>query len=216
VENKLNIRLEKASKRFIGEWIFREVSMEIAPREKIVVLGSNGSGKSTLMQIIAGYQTLTKGELTYAEDGKNFSADKLTLRLSISAPYLELIEDYDLAEAIAHQQIFKPFLPGLDVKRIIELSGLEKSRSKQIRLYSSGMKQRLKLTLAILADCPLLFLDEPCSNLDAEAVSWYKNLTSAYAGEKTILVCSNNMKEEFEFCTREIEMAELKEKISAK
>jgi ABC-type multidrug transport system ATPase subunit len=209
MENNIRIELQNAAKRFVGEWIFKNASIGIDPKEKIVILGANGSGKSTLMQVIVNYQTLTRGKIGYFTGAKEISNDKIFQHLSIAAPYLELIEEYNLAEAIAHQKIFKPFFKDLDTKKIIDLSGLEKSKAKPIRLYSSGMKQRLKLTLSVLADCPLLFLDEPCSNLDANAVAWYKNLVQTFAKEKTIVVCSNNIKDEFEFCEREILMEEL-------
>ena len=73
------------------------------------------------------------------------------------------------------------------------------------------MKQRVRLTLAILADCPLLLLDEPVSNLDKAAIEWYKNLINTYALHKTIVVCSNSIKEEHSFCNKELDMADYKQ-----
>ncbi len=72
------------------------------------------------------------------------------------------------------------------------------------------MRQRLKLTLAILADAPILFLDEPTTNLDATVIDWYKNMISTYAMHKTIVVCSNSIKEEYGFCERIITMEDFK------
>jgi ABC-type multidrug transport system ATPase subunit len=72
------------------------------------------------------------------------------------------------------------------------------------------MKQRVRLTLAVLADCPLLLLDEPVSNLDIAAIDWFKNLIGKYAAHKTIVVCSNSIKEEFEFCTKELDVSKFK------
>ncbi|HRD39294.1 MAG TPA: ATP-binding cassette domain-containing protein, partial [Bacteroidia bacterium] len=93
---------------------------------------------------------------------------------------------------------------------IIELSGLGASKNKFIKNYSSGMRQRVRLTLAILADCELLLLDEPVSNLDKNAIDWFKGLVKDYASHKTIIVCSNSIKEEFEFCTKELNVADYK------
>ena len=72
------------------------------------------------------------------------------------------------------------------------------------------MKQRAKLALAVLADCELLLLDEPASNLDKNATEWYKQIISQYASHKTIIVCSNSVKEEFSFCTKELNVGDYK------
>ena len=72
------------------------------------------------------------------------------------------------------------------------------------------MRQRVKLGLAILADCPVLLLDEPCSNLDANAIAWYQTMIKEFASDKTILVCSNTVKEEYLFCTNRIEIENYK------
>ncbi|MBC7862100.1 MAG: ATP-binding cassette domain-containing protein, partial [Bacteroidia bacterium] len=90
MENNIRIELVNASKRFITEWIFKNASISISPKEKIVILGSNGSGKSTLMQVISGYQTLTKGTINYFSGEKKIEGDKIFQNLSIAAPYLEL------------------------------------------------------------------------------------------------------------------------------
>jgi ABC-type multidrug transport system ATPase subunit len=213
--NNLKISLKEISKRFLSEWIFKNVSLEINPAEKIVITGPNGSGKSTLLQVLANYQAFTKGQINYLGGEKEIDADQVFEQISIAAPYLELIEDFSLSESIEHQKIFKPFLPGLTTEKIVELSGLgKKNAAKEIRLYSSGMKQRAKLTLAVLADCPLLLLDEPCSNFDTNAIKWYNELVREFALHKTIIVCSNNVREEFSFCDRQINIEDYKEKIS--
>ena len=72
------------------------------------------------------------------------------------------------------------------------------------------MRQRLKLTLAILADAPILFLDEPTTNLDATVIDWYKLMIATYAMHKTIIVCSNSIKDEYAFCKRIITMEDFK------
>lgn len=115
-----------------------------------------------------------------------------------------------LQEQIEHAAIYKAFYNNLASENIVELSGLAAHKDKYIKLFSSGMKQRLKLTLAILADAPILFLDEPTTNLDATVIDWYKNMITNYAMHKTIVVCSNSIKDEYSFCDRIITMEDFK------
>jgi ABC-type multidrug transport system ATPase subunit len=72
------------------------------------------------------------------------------------------------------------------------------------------MKQRLKVGLAILADAPLLLLDEPLSNLDKEGVQWYDNLMQQYVNNKTVIIASNNIEDEIKFCNSIIDISNFK------
>jgi ABC-type multidrug transport system ATPase subunit len=206
----VNIRLRDAGKKFGREWIFRKVSLDIKAGEKIAILGLNGSGKSTLLQALTGYLTLNEGGLTYSENDKQIDTEHYYKLISLASPYLELVEDFTLKEQIAHAAIYKPFLKNLSLERVLELSGLAAHKNKYIKLFSSGMKQRLKLTLAILADVPILLLDEPTTNLDATVIDWYKQLITHYASKKTIIVCSNSIKDEYGFCDKVITMEDFK------
>lgn len=210
LQNTIDIKVTNAGKKFGREWIFRNVSLEITRGEKIVILGLNGSGKSTLLQALTGYLTLNEGELIYLNNQQKIDDEQQYTLISLASPYLELIEDFTLQEQIEHVSIYKSFINHLTTEQIIELSGLSAHKNKYIRLFSSGMKQRLKLTLAILADAPILFLDEPTTNLDATVINWYKSLISNFGINKTIIVCSNSIKDEYDFCERIITMEDYK------
>lgn len=175
-----------------------------------MVLGLNGSGKSTLLQAFTSYLTLNEGNVSYTRSQASIPTESIYKLISVASPYLELVEDFTLREQIKHAALFKPFLNDLSASEVIELSGLSAHHGKFIRLFSSGMKQRLKLTLAILADAPVLFLDEPTTNLDATVVEWYKELIARYAMHKTIIVCSNSIKDEYAFCNRTLTMEDYK------
>lgn len=210
MQNAITITLTNAGKKFGREWIFRKVSLNIKAGQKIAILGLNGSGKSTLLQALTGYLTLNEGELTYSFNQQKIEDEKQYTYISLASPYLELVEDFTLQEQIEHLAVYKAFLNGLTTEAIVELSGLEAHKNKYIKLFSSGMKQRLKLTLAILADAPILFLDEPTTNLDATVIDWYKNMIAKYALHKTIVVCSNSIKDEYDFCDKVITMEDFK------
>lgn len=212
MNHTLNISINNAGKKFGKNWIFRNLNLEILPAEKIAILGLNGSGKSTLLQAISGYLTLNTGEIYFSVNDTKIDTEHMFLLCSFASPYIELIEDFTLLELIKHAAIYKPFMNDLTIEQVVEISGLNDHCDKYIHQFSSGMKQRLKLTLAILADVPVLLLDEPTSNLDAKVIEWYQSLIKTYAMHKTIIVCSNSIKEEFSFCTKTITMENFKAK----
>ena len=99
---------------------------------------------------------------------------------------------------------------GIGAEEVLKVAELAHAQNKFIKHYSSGMKQRLKLALAILADTPLLLLDEPLSNLDRQGFDWYGEMIAGKASGKTILVCSNTVPEEYAFCDRNVRMGDYK------
>ncbi len=207
----IEIELHNLGKRFSREWIFRGVTTSIGKNEKLVITGANGSGKSTLLQIIAGYILPTEGKLKWKlNNGNEINNDSIYKHVSIASPMLELIEEFTAVEIINHQKEFKKFQGNFSANDLLEIALFNQHKNKYIKHFSSGMKQRLKLLLAVTADVPLLLLDEPIINLDNTGVEWYKNLIYNYATDKTIIVCSNKIKDEYDYCTREISIDEYK------
>ena len=220
----MKITLTDAGKRFNRDWIFRRLSYEFNTGHSYAITGPNGSGKSTLLQVIAGAIATSEGKVEYSltddrwpmADSKELSTvncqlstEKIYRYLSFSAPYLELIEEMTLVEFLRFHQVFKPFFPSLSPDRVIDLIELRDSAHKQIRYYSSGMKQRVKLAQAIFSFTPLLLLDEPCTNLDAPGIGLYHQLISEYAEGRLIIVSSND-EQEYDFCEKRIDMMQYK------
>jgi ABC-2 type transport system ATP-binding protein len=129
------------------------------------------------------------------------SADEVYRYLSLAAPYLELIEEMSALEFLRFHGSFKAFLPGCDETDIIWQVGLGDAADKQIRYYSSGMKQRMKLAQAIFSDTPVLLLDEPCTNLDVDGITLYRELIIRYSRDRLVIVSSND-RQEYEFCDK--------------
>ena len=206
----MKISLDNTGKRFNREWIFRGLNYQIESAERIAILGANGSGKSTLLQTIAGYITPTKGIISYSESDHLIVSTVLFQSISIAAPYMQVYEDMTLKESIIYHNRFKPFLEGCSIDDLIGLLYLEGQENKQIKYFSSGMKQRLRLGLAILSNAPLLLLDEPTSNLDRKGIVWYRNMIETYSKDRTIIVSSNHLEEEMDFCSRQIVMEDYK------
>ena len=201
----MQISLAEACKRFNKEWIFKNLNFQFEAGKHYALVGNNGSGKSTLLQIIAGYSDLTKGSISWSP----FDAINIYEQISFAAPYLELVEEFTATEQFEFQAQFKPIQKDLSTEKILELIGLKNAAHKQIRYYSSGMKQRLKLALAIFSDCPILLLDEPCSNLDKEGYALYDTLIKEYAMHKLIIVGSNDPAE-YHFCKAQVNLMDYK------
>ncbi|BFG70529.1 heme ABC exporter ATP-binding protein CcmA [Sediminibacterium sp. KACHI17] len=197
------IELSDAGKKFNREWIFRTINYRFESGKKYALTGPNGSGKSTLLQVLAGSMTLSQGDIKWVMNQQNLDPDHVFKHLSIAAPYLELIEEMTAVEFLDFHRSFKPLLNNISITDILETIGLEKAAHKQIRYFSSGMKQRIKLAQAIFSDCSLLLLDEPCTNLDEHGYALYHHLIDTYAKEKTIIVSSNDVNE-YGFCTNKI------------
>jgi ABC-type multidrug transport system ATPase subunit len=206
----MQIQLNAASKRFNKEWIFSNLNFSFITGQHYALIGNNGSGKSTLLQIIAGYIGLTKGQINWINTaGKNIDSTNIFQYISIAAPYLELVEELTALEQIAFHQQFKPLQSGLNPAELLEKIGLVNAADKQIRNFSSGMKQRLKLALAIFDQAPILLLDEPCSNLDQEGIQTYHHLMQSYAMHKLIIVASNDT-QEYQFCNQQLALSDFK------
>jgi ABC-type transport system involved in cytochrome c biogenesis ATPase subunit len=176
----LQISLHSASKRYNKDWIFKDLTYTFDMGNHYAFIGNNGSGKSTLLQCVAGYISLSKGTIKWGD----YDTNNIYKQISIAAPYLELIEEFTTIEQFKFHTQFKPLIKDISVEQIIEMIGLKDSSHKQIRYFSSGMKQRLKLALAIFADAPILLLDEPCSNLDLDGYALYHMLIQKYARQQ--------------------------------
>lgn len=204
------ISLQNVGKRYNQEWIFRGISHVFQPNEHTVILGANGSGKSTLLQTILGLNTASEGEVAYTVLGVEKTPNDNLGLFSIAAPYLELIEEFTLEEALDFHQKMTPFQDGLMPDSIMEKLYLGDSKKKQIKYFSSGMKQRVKLGLALLSKTPFVLLDEPTSNLDSKAIDWYQNLVEENKKDRILVVCSNDQSAEFGFCTQQLNLANYK------
>ena len=204
----MKIILSDAGKRFNREWIFRHFDYQFFSSQAYAITGPNGSGKSTLLQFIAGALMPSEGKLDYYNTENKPVSDYYSL-ISIAAPYLETVEEMTANEFFRFHREFKPLLQGLTILQILELVGLQQAADKQIRYYSSGMKQRVKLAQAFFSDTPVVLLDEPTTNLDAPGIALYHELVRAYCPERLVIVSSNDPLE-YSFCERVINMNDLK------
>jgi ABC-type multidrug transport system ATPase subunit len=215
----MTISLSDAGKRYNRDWIFRHLTCSFHSGSSYAITGPNGSGKSTLLQAVGGALALSEGNLSYQLPLTSHQSsvgsrqppetDSLYQYISIAAPYLEVIEEMTATEFLQFHQKFKPLLPGLGIGHIIAAVGLISAAHKQIRYYSSGMKQRVKLAQAIFSNTPVVLLDEPCTNLDAAGIQLYQQLVNDYCRERLVLVSSND-EQEYGFCRERLNILDWK------
>ena len=205
----MTIRLENAAKRYRLEWVFRKVNYTFEAGGRYALLGPNGSGKSTLLKILSGFLSPSRGKVLHLEGDRPIPREDLYRTVSLAAPYVELIEELTLWEAIRFHQRFKPFQEGWSATDVLHLLPFSKQKNKQIKFFSSGMKQRLKLALALCSDASLILLDEPGTNLDAQGQEWYLQLVDQLAADRLLIVASN-VKADLSFCDQELNILDYK------
>ncbi|MBO2007450.1 ATP-binding cassette domain-containing protein [Hymenobacter negativus] len=199
----MQINATGLGKRFKRDWIFRGLTHTFQPGSATAVLGPNGAGKSTLLNTFSGQLLPTEGTLAYSLAGKTVAVEDIPAHLAYAAPYLELLEELTLLELLQFHTRFKPLRAGISLDKLIGMMYLEKARHQLVREFSSGMKQRLKLALALYADAPLLLLDEPTTNLDTTGAAWYLEHVQATRVGRTLLL-SSNVPAEYDFCDEHI------------
>jgi ABC-2 type transport system ATP-binding protein len=188
------IELRGVSKTYGRKAAVDDLSFAVKPGIVTGFLGPNGSGKSTTMRLILGLDAPDAGEVTV--NGKRYRDHRAPLHqvgalLQASSIHTgRSAYDHLLAMAQTH---------GLGRERVeamIELVGLGEVARKRAGTFSLGMRQRLGIASALLADPRVVMLDEPINGLDPEGILWVRNLLKGLAAEgKTVFVSSHLMSE---------------------
>jgi len=186
------ITVNDLSKRYNREWIFRRLNYRFDAGKTYAITGPNGSGKSTLLQVLWGQIPQTAGTLRYENGEGTISPEEAFRHISIATPYMDLIEEFTLAEMLQFHFQLKRIRNGLTVADVLERMYLGDAYEKQLINFSSGMKQRLKLGLAFFTTADVYFLDEPGTNLDRRAFDWYRKEFADLPKEAISFVASND------------------------
>ena len=206
----MDILVQGLGKKFQKHWVFRDFNYHFKNNHAYAITGPNGSGKSTLLQIISGFAPASSGLVQYKNpDGGMVPESVFYQYHTFAAPYLELIEEFTLFEILQFHFSFKKPVDGLNLKSMATRMYLSSSLNKQIKYFSSGMKQRLKLGLAFYAESPILLLDEPTTNLDEKGVEWYHQEVTK-ARENRLILVSSNIKNEYKYCREVIDLLDFK------
>lgn len=208
----MQIQLKNIGKRFGSSssgWIFRDVNQQFELGKAYALTGNNGSGKSTLLKIISGGLTPTIGAAEFKQNNQIIEWGEAAKLINYAAPYVDLIEHLTLEEHLKFHFQFKHFLEGMIIESVISSIEMQADRSKLIKDFSSGMKQRLKLALSLYTENPILLLDEPTANLDKKWSDWYLDQILKLKSKRLIVIASND-KLEYEFCDEVVSVLDYK------
>ncbi len=205
----MQITLDKIAKRYGYEWIFRNIDFSIKTGDRIAITGPNGSGKSTLVRIILGALDPSHGKVNYEVDSAKVSVEDINDQFSFTGPYMDIIDNFTLDEMVKFHFSFRKPLEGISKKDIAAIALLDKSRKKEISKFSSGMQQRLKLTLALCSQSTAVVLDEPTTNLDEASKKWVEGMLETHLGNRTLIIATNE-KRDADLCSRQLNIGDYK------
>jgi heme exporter protein A len=186
--------------------VFSGVSFDLKNGDTLAVSGRNGSGKSTLLKIIASLISPSAGSFSMTVDGSAV-ADRFMFRhIGMVAPYLQVYEEFT---ALENLQLIDRIRGGsrdaAEYDRLLAMVSLDRRRHDFVRTFSSGMKQRLKYALAWMERPPLLLLDEPRTNLDAEGIAMALSLVDEQR-KGGIVIIATNEQEDVDVCSTRISL----------
>lgn len=206
----MKIILTDVGRRYNREWIFKHITYEFESGQSYAILGPNGSGKSTLLKVLSGSLAPSAGNIYFEMNDKAVDVEGIFQSLSLATPYVELIEEFTLREQIQFHFKFKNYLSGYSEAEVVQLLGLEKAIDKELKYFSSGMKQRVKLALACCSDSTLVLLDEPTSNLDTAGEGWYLELVDKTKRANRLFIICSNQEKEYTFCDHSLSISDYK------
>lgn len=202
----ISIIAKNISKSFTGkQFVLQNLSFEVTNGDILGVCGPNGSGKSTLLKIIIGVMAATKGEINWVINDQSVSKSDLYYYFGFVAPYLNIYEEFTPIELIRIvSKMRKIDVSERDLKQILEDFYLFEHRNKQIRNFSSGMKQRMKLLLSKLHNPKVLIYDEPTSNLDEKGIELVYSIIENQKASSGIVIIASNDERELIWCNKKV------------
>lgn len=200
------IKLEKVGKQFAYRWLYRDIDLVFNSPVSYAVKGPNGSGKSTLLKLIATYLLPSKGTVKYFKNGAELAPDQVAASLVFTAPYVQLIDEFTLGELYDFHSTYRSVK--LSKQAWIDLLDFGHEVRKPIQYFSSGMKQRVNLSLSLCTKAEVFLIDEPTTNLDIQGKAWYRSLIDQFC-QNTLLIIASNDAEDHDFCQESISVESL-------
>ncbi|MFA6456737.1 MAG: ABC transporter ATP-binding protein [Bacteroidota bacterium] len=191
---KLTFKSENITKLYNRRMIIENVTFSLNEGISFAITGKNGSGKSTLIKILCGVLSPTKGSMELTVDGTLVPYPDYYPYIGLVSPYLNMYEEFSAEENLSFMARVRNLGPAA-VERgemLLKEFGIFEHRKKEVRFYSSGMKQRLKYCAALLHQPALLVLDEPSSNLDQYGIEAVRKFMTLQKQHGTLIFATND------------------------
>jgi ABC-2 type transport system ATP-binding protein len=184
------------TKRYNGRAVVDDVSFALEPGTVTGFLGPNGAGKTTTMRMITELVPPTAGTATI--DGRSYA--DLPNPWAVMGTLLDASAVHPGRSGRNHLRILADTVgvPAQRVDELLELVGISAAAKRRIGGYSLGMRQRLGIAAALLADPPLLMFDEPANGLDPEGIRWMRDLLRGHAARGGTVLLSSHLLSEVE------------------
>lgn len=202
-DKTISIESKGISKKFGKTLLFRNVNFLLNKGDSFFITGPNGSGKSTLLQILAGIQKPTSGNIIYTSGESVIDSSMYKDMFGFTGPQ---VNSYDMLTATENLEFTaSQKVDETKINEYLERFDLYRHRTKPVKFYSSGMKQRLRLIHALINDREILMLDEPCTNLDSKGRDIFYRIINEIKNNK-ILVIATNESDDLKLCARGINL----------
>jgi ABC-type multidrug transport system ATPase subunit len=188
----MQIKLDQVSKKYGNEFVLKNMNFALLPGETYGLVGPNGTGKSTLLKLLSGFLSPTKGRIEFSHGGERLLAERVYKQISYTAPYIELIEEFTMLEVLTFHTKTRGWQNTHSIESVMALSELGHAKERELRHFSSGMKQRLKIAIALCTSSSCVLLDEPTTNLDQKAVKWYLKSLQEQLNGRLCVIASND------------------------
>lgn len=207
-DQKMKLQAINLTRKFDRKPIFENVNFELTSGSATAITGRNGSGKSTLIKIIANILMQSSGELNLFSGTEKIKKENIYKYIGFVSPYLNLYDEFTGYENLKIISDIRGW-GHENIEEALKRVGLFHRKNDLLKIYSSGMKQRLKIAFAILHKPQVLLLDEPTSNLDLEGISVVDDISNEYKKERILIIATNDAHER-SLCNNEINLNEIK------
>ena len=199
------IRVEKIQKKFGETLAVKELSLEVRKGEVLGILGPNGAGKTTTLRIIAGYLKPKSGSVFIEDWNMMISPEECKMRIGYlpeSAPLPAEMSVFDYLTYIGKLRGLGRKTLDAQIDRLSSTCRIREVMHRKQETLSKGYRQRVGIASILLADPPVLILDEPASGLDPSQMQDFRNLIRNICSEKAIIFSTHILSEAEVLCDR--------------
>lgn len=177
------IKIENITKKYNEQIIFKNLSLNIPKGKMTTIMGKSGVGKTTLLRIIMGFEKFESGQIIGLENKKIsvvFQENRLCENLS-ALKNVSIVCNKSITKEMIKNELYKVGLINVD--------------NIPVKDYSGGMKRRVAIVRAILAEYDILILDEPFKGLDIQTKNILLNYIKEKTKNKTVILVTHNINE---------------------